>query len=362
MTVSYQGKSPGKIWYFWQKTKGIFATKQQKPLVQSSAGTGISGASTYLLTQQIGFVTAYLPFGLAALGAMAAYQALRAIRPSESDRKNRISSQERWVSAAKYAGVTVGAAVLTPMLTSWVSIAAVAATGYFGLRSWRSWQEGAKSMSVRNYIREREAAWLDHKQNGGIKNALKRAKAALKRASLKTGKWGGFTAAAAGLVAGGIAAAQYAGAAILPAAVQGSVLGTIATAGAAIGIGATAAVYGVAALVVAAVPAGIITGLICRNKLREGAAANDNGPARKRIYKPLSDDITADVRKAAPAPQTPVAAPANDFNTQAPKAAPAQTSTAAAKPAPAKAPQDPERQRAAEERARARARGRKPGK
>ncbi len=356
MSVSYEGKSPGKLWYFWQKTKGIFATKQQKPLVSATTGTGAGATATYLVTQQIGFVLAYLPIATAGLGGMAAYQAFRAIRPSEGDIKKRVSSQDRWVSAAKYAGAAAAAFLLTPMLTTWVSVGAVAATGYFGLRTYRSWQEGAKSMSVRNYVRDQEAAWLDHKKNGGFKNAVRRLKNRIKTAALQGGKWGGFTAAAAGLVASGLAAAQYAGAAILPAAASGSIVGAITTAGAAIGMGAAAAVYGAVAIAAAIVPVGIVAGLICRNKLREGAPANDNASGRKPFYKPLSDDITADVRKpsAQPAPaqkltQTDASA---SFNADAPPP------TAEEKPAaPAAKPAlDPERQKAAEARAAARRR------
>lgn len=356
MSVSYEGKSPGKLWYFMQKTKGIFATKQQKPLVGATTGTGASATATYLVTQQIGFVLAYLPIATAGLGGMAAYQAFRAIRPSDSDIKKRVNTQDRWVSAAKYAGAAAAAFLLTPVLTTWVSIGAVAATAYFGVRSYRSWQEGAKSMSVRNYVRDQEAAWLDHKKNGGFKNAMRRLKNHIKTAALQGGKWGGFTAAAAGLAASGLAAAQYAGAAILPAATSGSIVSAITTAGAAIGLGATAAVYGAVAIAAAVIPVGIVAGLVCRNKLREGAPANDNASGRKPFYKPLSDDITADVRKPANAPapaqkltQTDAAA---SFNADAPKAV-AEEKPAAPKPA-AKPAQDPERQKAAEARAAAR--------
>ena len=351
MSVSYEGKSPGKLWYFWQKTKGIFATKQQKPLVGAGAGTGVSATATYLVTQQIGFVLAYLPIATAGLGGMAAYQAFRAVRPSEGDIKKRGSTQARWTSAAKYAGAAAAAFLLTPVLTSWVSIGAVAATAYFGLRTYRSWQEGAKSTSVRNYVRDQETTWLNHKKNGGIKNALRRLKNHIKTAALQGGKWGGFTAAAAGLAASGLAAAQYAGAAILPAATSGSIVGTITAAGAAIGLGATAAVYGAVAIAAAVIPVGIVAGLVCRNKLRESAPANDNASGRKPFYKPLSDDITADVRKPgqtpAPAQKLTQTDASASFNSDAKPAA-------EEKPAAPKPAMDPERQKAAAARAAAR--------
>lgn len=351
MSVSYEGKSPGKLWYFWQKTKGIFATKQQKPLVGAGAGTGVSATATYLVTQQIGFVLAYLPIATAGLGGMAAYQAFRAVRPSEGDIKKRVSTQARWTSAAKYAGAAAAAFLLTPVLTSWVSIGAVAATAYFGLRTYRSWQEGAKSTSVRNYVRDQETTWLNHKKNGGIKNALRRLKNYIKTAALQGGKWGGFTAAAAGLAASGLAAAQYAGAAILPAATSGSIVGAITAAGAAIGLGATAAVYGAVAIAAAVIPVGIVAGLVCRNKLRESAPANDNASGRKPFYKPLSDDITADVRKPgqtpAPAQKLTQTDASASFNNDAKPAA-------EEKPAAPKPAMDPERQKAAAARAAAR--------
>lgn len=369
MSVSYEGKSPGKLWYFWQKTKGIFETKQQKPLMKSTTGTGISGASTYLITQQIGFVLAYLPIATAGLAGMAGYNAFRAIRPSESDRKNRVSTQDRWVSAAKYGGAAAAVFILTPMLTTWVSVGAIAATAYFGVRSYKNWKEGANSMPVRNFIRDQEAKWVEHKKNGTLKKRLGRALGAVKNAirntALRTGKWGGFAAAGAGVVVGGLAAAQAAGAAIVPAGMVSSALGTLTAAAATVGIGAAAAVYGAVALVALAVPVGIVTGLVCRNKLREAAPANDEGGKRKPFYKGLSDDITADVRQTAqkqqpantnaPAKPLEAQAAAADFNTEAEKPA---APKAAAKPAAPKPAADPEaeamRKRAAEERARAR--------
>ncbi|MFN7114921.1 MAG: hypothetical protein ACK4PK_11260 [Alphaproteobacteria bacterium] len=369
MSVSYEGKSPGKLWYFYQKTRGIFATKQQKPLVKSTAGTGISGASTYLITQQIGIVLAYLPIATAGLVGMAGYNAYRAVRPSDSDRKERVSAQDRWVSAAKYGGAAAAVFILTPMLTTWVSVGAMAATGYFAFRGYKNWNEGAKSMPVRNFIRDQEAKWVEHKKNGTFKKRLGRAltavKTALRNTALRAGKYGGFAASAAALVVGGVAAAQAAGAAIVPAGIASSVVGTLTAAAATVGIGAAAAVYGAAAVVALAVPVGIVTGLVCRNKLREAAPANDDNGKRKPFYKGLSEDITADVRapvqKQQPANANTLGekTAAATFNTEADK--PAAEKPAAAKPAVKPAPQpaaDPEadamRKRAAEERARAR--------
>jgi len=109
------------------------------------------------------------------------------------------------------------------------------------------------------------------------------------------------------------------------------------------------------------VPVGIVTGLVCRNKLREAAPANDDNGKRKPFYKGLPDDITADVRQTAPQPQTPANAntldgkvAAQSFNTEAEKPA---APKAPPKPAPqsaADAEAEAMRKRAAEERARAR--------
>lgn len=361
MTVSYEGKSPGKLWYFMQKTKGIFATKQQKPLVSSGTGTGVSVGATYLITQQIGFVLAYLPVAVAGLAGMAGYNAFRAVRPSESDRKARVSSQDRWISAAKYGAGAAAVFLLTPVMTTWVSVGAIAATGYFGLRSWKSWKEGANSMPVRNFIRDREAEWVDHQKNGTLKKRLARVVTRVKNAALGAGKWLGFTAAGTAAVVGGLAAAQAAGAAIIPAGVVSSTLGTLTAAAATVGIGAAAAVYGAAALVALAIPAGIATALLCRNKLREGTAANDNADSktRKPFYKPLDDSYTADVR---PAPQSAPALgekpAAGEFNSGAKKDAAPKAADKADTPAPAPAKKeelDPMRKAAAEARRKARA-------
>jgi len=288
MTVTFQGKSPNKLWYTWQKTKGIFATKQHKPFAKNTAGSGLSATGTVLVQQQLAAVLAYLPLAVAGLGGMAAYNGFRAIRGSESDKKNKISSGDRWISAAKYAGAAALIGVLTPTAATWMGIALIGSTAFFGWKSFQSWQEASRSTVVRNYVRTQEGKWLDHKQQGNLRQRLARklgnfAKN-IKLGVLKATKWSSLTTAGAALVAAGVGAAQYYGAALLPAATASTITGAIATAGAALGLAAPAALTAAAVIVVAAIPVGIVAGIVAHNKIREIKAGMEQGD-KPRFFK-----------------------------------------------------------------------------
>lgn len=358
MSVSYEGKSPSRLWYTWQKTKGIFATKQHMPVAKASGGTVASATGTVLVNQQIALVLTYLPLAIGGLGALGAYNAYKAVRPG-NDKQNKISTQDRWMSAAKYAGAAALIAIFTPTAATWVTLGLVGATGYFGVKTYKNFKNAAGSMSVRNFIRDQESTWLENKKAGNLRQRIVKSIRAfgqgLKKSLLHTTKFGGIGAAIAGVAATAAGAAHFAGAAFATGATATTILGGIVTAGAVMGIGATAAVYTAAALAVAAIPVGIATAFIARNKLRD-MAATPEGETKKPFYKGISAetlDISTPVKSNAPANDVAPKTPA--FNeTAAPVAEkkPAPIAKPAAKPSAEMTAEEKARKEAAEARKR----------
>ena len=285
MSVSYKGKSPGKIWYTWQKTKGMFATKQYKPFAKNSTGAGLSATGTVLIQQQLATVLSYLPLGLAGLGGMAAYNAFKAVRPGD-DLKNKVSTGDRWKSAAKYAGAAVLLGLLTPTAATWVSLGLIGATGFFGLRSVQSWKAAASSIDVRNYVRKQENTWLDKKDAGPwhkrLGRKIKAIGTSIKMGLAKTVKWGSVTTGVATLAATAIGAAQYAGYGILSAGAAATVTTAATSVGALVGLAAAPALITAAAIVLTATT---VTGLLAHNKIREIRASRDAGVRENRFLK-----------------------------------------------------------------------------
>lgn len=288
MTVRYEGKSPSKLWYTWQKTKGIFATKQYKPFAKNSAGAGLSATGTVLIQQQLATVLTYLPLGLVGLGGMAAYNAYKAVRPGD-DAKNKVSTGSRWTSAAKYAGAAVLLGLLTPTAATWVSLGLIGATGYFGLRGFQEWKGAANSLDVRNYVRKQETKWLDKKEAGPWHKRFGRKIKALgtdiKLGFAKAMKWGSITTGAAATIATGLGVAQYYGAGLLSAGAVSAITGAVTTLGAAVGIAAAPALITAAAIVAAAIPVSAVVGLVAHNKIREIRASRDEGVRENRFLK-----------------------------------------------------------------------------
>lgn len=322
MSVSYEGKSPGKLWYTWQKTKGIFATKQHKPFAKNTTGAGLSATGTVLIQQQLATVLAYLPLGLAGLGGMAAYNAYKAVRPG-NDLKNKISTGDRWKSVAKYAGAAVLLGVLTPTAATWVSLGLIGATGFFGLRSVQSWKAAANSMDVRNYIRKQENKWLDKKAEGPwhkrLGRKIKAIGTSIKLGVAKAVKWGSVSTGVATLAAAAVGAAQYYGVGILSAGAASTITTAAASVGAVVGLAAAPAMITAAAIVLTT---SAVAGLIAHHKIREIRASRDEGVRENRFLKKS--------RTLEDAPEE--TAPATLSNDNAPKAAASFNTNADTKP------------------------------
>lgn len=324
MSVRYEGKSPGKLWYTWQKTKGMFATKQYKPFAKNTGGAGLSATGTVLIQQQLATVLAYLPLGLAGLGGMAAYNAFKAVRPGD-DVKNKVSTGDRWKSAAKYGGAALLLGLLTPTAATWVSLGLIGATGFFGLRSVQSWKAAAGSIDVRNYVRKQENKWLDKKAEGPwhkrLARKIKDIGTSIKLGIAKTAKWSSITTGVATLAAAGIGAAQYYGVGILSAGAVSTITAAATSAGALVGLAAAPALITAAAIVLTA---STVTGLIAHNKIREIRAGRDEGVRENRFLK-----------KSRAIEETPVAdtAPAKLSNDNKPQAATTFNANADTKPA-----------------------------
>lgn len=344
MTVRYEGKSPSKLWYTWQKTKGMFATKQYKPFAKNSAGAGLSATGTVLIQQQLATVLAYLPLGLVGLGGMAAYNAFKAVRPGD-DLKNKVSTGSRWKSAAKYGGAAILLGILTPTAATWVSLGLIGATGYFGLRGFQSWKAAAQSMDVRNYVRGQESKWLDKKQAGTLRQRLTRKIKSIgtniKMGVMKTLKFGSIGTGIAATAATALGVAQYYGAGLLSAGAVSSVTAAITTAGAAIGIAAAPALITAAVIVAAAIPVSAAVGLVAHHKIREIRASREgNAPTGNRFLKkkPVANDDTPEE-----------SAPSKLSNDNAPKAAEGFNTNADKEPAKTVAKQEPKPQPKPEE-------------
>ncbi len=304
MTVRYEGKSPSKLWYTWQKTKGIFATKQYKPFAKNSAGAGLSATGTVLIQQQLATVLAYLPLGLVGLGGMAAYNAFKAVRPGD-DAKNKVSTGTRWKSAAKYAGAAVLLGILTPTAATWVSLGLIGATGYFGLRGVQEWKGAAKSHDVRNYVQKQETKWLDKKEAGPWHKRLGRKIKAIgtniKMGFAKTMKWGGIITGIAATAATALGVAQYYGVGLLSAGAASTVTTAVTTLGAAVGIAAAPALITAAVIVAAAIPVSAVVGLLAHNKIREIRASREEGVRENRFLKKSRSIEDAQAEDTSPA-------------------------------------------------------------
>lgn len=201
MTVTYQGKKPGKIWTTTQKIKGIIATRKSNQktvaqLAQSTRNTTLGAGGVVMTTKFAGLAVTYMPFiagGLVALGAYDIVQSMRGKKTSVTGKKkNTDQSKARKVSGLGAIGLGAALFVFAPTTMSWLMAGAIGATGYFGYKSFVTYKAAANNTHVKSYIREQEQKWLENKQRPSL---FKRMKAKLARAT----SYAGFTTAGAGL-------------------------------------------------------------------------------------------------------------------------------------------------------------------
>ncbi|TAL37276.1 MAG: hypothetical protein EPN97_05465 [Alphaproteobacteria bacterium] len=272
MSIQYDGKSPGKFWYFMQKTKALMRTPFEYTTRNDAKKAG----------KDVGYF----------VGAAA-------------------------VTSAVLAVPIIAALPLVPTLISLVGFSVAINYGWQGFQKLRML---AKSSFVYGYVREKENQWLHNKADGNfLQRGLKSVKdkiagfgAKIPLPLVKAGKWLGITAAVGGAIAAVGAGLSYAGVpAFSTGAAATSILGGIAQAGAVVGLSAAAAVGTLSVLALAAVPLGILAAGWCRKT----AYARD--PDRPVFKKPPPGAPPID-RGQVFSPK----AAAFEFNDNSPKATP----------------------------------------
>ena len=307
MSVKYDGKSPNKLWYFWQYTKAIVQTPFQYETADRAKSTGKSLGKFVGIAAATSIVLGALPavVGVATLG-------------------------------------------IVPLCLSLGGYSWALHHGWQGIQ-----KAGAlKSSSfVYSYVKGQEDKWVDRQRNG---NVFKRTWKSLKEKVsnigskipmplVKAGKWLGIGAAVAGIGGAVAAGLSYAGVpAFATGATATSVLSGIASAGAVIGLSAAAAVATVTGLAVAAIPIGLGISAWCRKK---GYANDPNRP------------VFGKKKPSAPGGKPPGDGPIDKGVVFAPKAASFEFNDNATSGTPANDSLSEERRKAAEQRANSRKRG-----
>lgn len=241
MSVKYDGKSPSKLWYFWQNTKALARTPFEYTTHNDAKKAG----------KDLGIF----------VGAAAVTQGILSIG-------------------------MIAALPLAPTLISLVGFSVALTYGWNGFQKCRMLKN---SSFVYGYVREKENQWLHKKTDGNsLKRGLKSIKDKVANIGksiplplVKAGKWLGIAAAAVGAATGIGAALSYAGVpAFSTGAAATSILGGIAQAGAIVGLSAAAAVATVTGIAIAAIPLGIMATAWCRK------TAYARSPDRPSFKKP----------------------------------------------------------------------------
>lgn len=240
MSIKYDGKSPGKLWYFWQNTKALARTPFEYTTQRDAKKAG----------KDIGIFVgvAALTQGVLSVGMIAALP-------------------------------------LAPMLISLVGFSVALNFGWQGFNKIRALKN---SSFVYGCVRENENKWLHRKADGNVfKRGLKSIKdkvasigSKIPLPLVKGGKWLGIAAAVTGAAAAIGAGLSYAGVpAFSTGAAASSILGGIAQAGAVIGLSAAAATATVTGLAVLAIPVGLVASAWCR---KTAYARNPDRPVFKK--------------------------------------------------------------------------------
>lgn len=253
MAYGYNEASPSKLWYGWQRMRGLLKNltddgyKRDARLMAANGGvTAACMAGLYLLPTALGLIAA---------------------------------------------------------------IPAVIVGGYTGLVAYRKAQLLNTSPVTTRHIRAAEEKWQEKMRRGPF---MKRAGVALKKGLgksalpfVKVGKWLGFAAGAIATGIGATAGLQASGVIALPASFMSALTASVTSAGAAVGLAAGAAMTAALVMMVVAIPAGLAIGALCRKA--EGYideklvhASTDYTPTPK--FKSKLQDATT---------------PANDFGTAA---------------------------------------------
>lgn len=247
MAVQHDGKSPGKLWYAWQKSKALsksfFDYTTEKDARAGAKSAGIS------------------------LGTLAG-------------------------SSAVFHYVAVLAAV--PLLPTVVGLVAGTVAINFGMKAFRKFQLVNNSPMVYNYVRQQEYKWVDRKTRKPLGQRLKAGIVAkldkIPLGVVKAAKWAGVALAGLGAVATTGGLLNYAGIpAISSSPAMLTVLGGIAKAGALVGLTATAAVGTAVGIAVAAIPLGVLLAVKSRDAVYR---RSNEGQSFKPSKQPKTPPVT----------------------------------------------------------------------
>ncbi len=241
MGIQYDGKSPGKLWYFWQTTKALLQTPFNHTTRKDAGRFGIDAGKT------VG------------------------------------------VLAAANVALMIPVIAATPILPWVVGGLAITFGFKWGREAWQKFGALKETSFVSSYVRTQETKWYERKKAGNVftrlKNSVKNAVtglfAKIPTGVLKAAKWLGIAGAVTGLAGATVGLlGQFAA---IPA--LAPVMTAIVEAGAAIGLTAGVAVgvaIGAAAL---AIPVGLGVFVASRNAV----AARDPEASPFKFKKPAAD-------------------------------------------------------------------------
>lgn len=219
MAIMYQGKKPGKAWYFWQNLK--------------LAGKSLFNKTTSQKAKQMGKSSGFAAGSLIVGGAISHYL------------------------------------FLMPFMTIIGGVGGLAGAAYFGYRASQTFKQIKSSSFGRDYIYEQEKKWQLNKSKGPF---LQRLVTSIKIGTNKIGRFIGFTGMAGGFAAavvGGLHLAGVPGLAAIAQAMAALPLAAGITAAAALPVA-----IGIAAVTTVAALFGVRK---CNNNL---SALRGNAPAR----------------------------------------------------------------------------------
>lgn len=212
MAYSSNETSPSKLWYVWQRTRGLLKNLTDDSYKRDARVMALNGGMT--------------------------------------------------------AACLTGLYILPAALGLIAALPAVAVGGYTALVAYRKGQLLNSSPVTIRHMRAAEEKWQEKMRRGSF---MKRVGVALKKGLgksalpfVKVAKWAGFVTGGFAAGISTVAALQATGVVALPASFMSALGASVTSAGAAVGLAAGAAMTTAAVLMVATVPAAIAIGLLCR--------------------------------------------------------------------------------------------------
>lgn len=199
MSVSYNGKKPGAVWYMRKRTGAFFAACKDKSTrhiarvmrrdgALSTAGFVTAGVFLKVSTAAItGFIFSYgLPVAAGAGVLMGAKSYLSYRKSAKTGKKSTHVRDGLIAVGAIGAGVFLlssGAAAVVAMVVGVGAPVAAGAGVLFAAKSWMASRKLSKSIPAYNYMRKAEQNWLEKKERAPLFKRIGAAIAAACRAT-----------------------------------------------------------------------------------------------------------------------------------------------------------------------------------